>query len=300
MSFFSEHKKDIFFITRDFNKKIISKSNIILSPEFYWAKKVSLNVSFAYEVKKMAPSLFDGILPHGDFEYSVFKLNKNDYIVTAYDMTSIKEKLKQLKIDMDLIEKIYLAQSEFFGNDISIRVNETCGMTSLDNIMIFTCLNFIDSDVHMDDVIKTKKLTQNHIYSKQNIKIAPKQITLLLWIVFLLNFIVILDIVKLHKSNNKIQFQKENFIKDHSLPQTSFQLKSIQNELQIIDKKQVDLRESIYYASKFKLDKTEYFESIIFSKNSLNYKLKTKNRKKEFEKYLSKKDNSSIVIGASL
>ena len=304
MSFFSGEKKDIFFITKNFDKQITATSNLILSPEFYWVKRVSLNVSFAYEVKKMAPSLFDGMLPVGNFEYFVFKLAKNDYIVTAFDMTSIKKNLQSLKIDMNFVEKIYLAQSEFVGNDISLRVNDTCGMTSLDGIMLFTCLNFIDSNVFLDDVIKHKKLTNNYIYSKQfqKVKIEPKQLTLLIWIVLLLNSIFVLDIIKLNKSQNKLSNKKEDFIEKNSLPQTSFQLKSIQEELEVVARTQNDLREDIYYINKFKLDKTESFQKIDFSKNKLSYsvKLKTKARESEFKKYISKKENSTIAIGVDL
>ncbi len=300
MNLFDRQQKETFFITRDFNKKIVSKSNIILSPEFYWAKRVALNVHFSYEVKKMAPSLFDGALPSGDFRYVVFKITKNDYIVIAYDIPSIKEKLKQLGIDIELVDKIYIAQSEFGSDDVSLRVNDTCGMTKLDGVLVYTCLSFIDSDTMVDDAIKNRKLTKNYIYSKQTTSIEPKQLTLVVWIVFLLNSVFVLDIAKLYKSDKQLLSQRENFIKDNTLPRTSFQLKSIQDELQIIDKTQTDLRESIYYMSKFKLNKTESFENITFSKNSLKYKLNTKNRDKEFQKYLSKKAKSTITIGINL
>ncbi len=299
MSFISRHQKETFFITRDFNQKITSKSNIILSPEFYWAKKVALNVHFAYEVKKMAPSLFDGALPSGDFEYTVFKISKNNYIVVAYDILSIKEKLRQLGIKTELIERVYIAQSEFGSDDISLRVNDTCGMTMLDGVLVYTCLSFIDSDIMVEDVIKNRKLTKNYIYSKQITKIEPKQLTLLIWMIFLMSSILVLDIAKLYKSDNQLSTQKEDFIRENSLPQTSYQLKSVQDELQSIDKTQTDLRESIYYVNKFKLNKTEFFENITFSKNSLNYKLKTK-KQKEFKKYLSKEEKSSISVGTSL
>jgi len=72
-----------FFITKNFGKKIDAKSDIILSPEFYWVKKVSLNVKFTNEVKKMAPSIFEGILPNGEFEYRVFRVSDNSYVLVA-------------------------------------------------------------------------------------------------------------------------------------------------------------------------------------------------------------------------
>jgi len=304
LSFFNKHTKETFFIPKNFDKQITSKCNLILSPEFYWAKRVTLKISFAYEVKKLAPSLFDGVLPSGDFKYSAFKLSKDDYIVIAYDMTSIKKTLRQLNIDVDLIEKIYLAQSEFLGKEISLRVNETCGMTSLDGVLVYTCLNFIDTNTYVDDVIKSKKLTNNQIYSKQyqKLNIQPKQLTVLIWIAFLLNAIVVLDTIKIEKIKSKLISQKEDFMEKNALPKTSFQLKSIQDELQIIDTSQSDLRNSINYINQFKLNKTESFKKVSFSKNKLEYSIKLDNdkRKNEFKAYLSKKENSTIIIGTNL
>ncbi len=248
----------------------------------------------------MAPSLFDGTLPSGDYEYTVFKIKKHEYILVAYDISDIKKRLKQLDIDMDLIDKIYLAQSELADENISARVNDTCGISSLDSVLIYTCLEFIQSNLTINDLIKNRKLTSNYIYSKRNTKIEPKQLNLLLWMILLINSILILDSIKLLKSNKQLLSQKENFIQSNNLPQTSFQLKSIQEELQNIEKTQIDLRENIHYISSFKLNKTDSFKNITFSKNSINCSLKTQTQEREFKKYLQKQDKSSINIGLNL
>jgi hypothetical protein len=125
-----------------------------------------------------------------------------------------------------------------------------------------------------------------------------KQLTFLIWIIFLLNAIVTLSIIKTAKKNNNILSQKENFIKQNRLPKTSFQIKSMQNELQSIDNIQSDLRESIYYVSKFKLNSNEFFKRVYYVKNKLNYttKIVLKKRKKEFKKYLKNRPKSDIAM----
>ena len=276
MSFLSGQKKEIFFITKSFNSEIISQSDILLSPEFYWAKRITLNVNFTYEVKKMAPSLFEGILPTGKFEYLVLKLAKNDFIVIAFDISHIKRELKLLDINIDLIDKIYILESELLGIDVASKVDDDFGIISSNGVLVYTPLKFFEPNSNIEKVIKDKKLSKNHIYSKQfrNVKIEPKQLTLLLWIVFLLNSIIILDVIKTEKKIEALISQKEDFIKKNKLPQTSFQIKSMQTELQVIDKTQSDLRESIYYVSKFKLKKDEFFERINYTKNKLDYSVK--------------------------
>lgn len=102
----------------------------MLSPKFYWAKRVELDVRFVYEVKKMAVSIFDGVLPSGDFEYMVFKLGKGDFLLVAYSMSWIKSELEKLGIDMVFVDKIYLLESLLAGKDVSLRVDDDFGIVS--------------------------------------------------------------------------------------------------------------------------------------------------------------------------
>jgi len=252
----------------------------------------------------MAPSLFEGILPSGEFEYIVFKLAKNDFIVTAFDISKIKKELKQLNINLDLVNKIYLLESEFLGVDISLKVDDDFGVVSTNSVIVYAPLKFLDTSNEVSDILKDKKFSKNHIYSKQfqKVKIEPKMLTLLIWIVFLLNSIVILDIIKTQKKRAQLSTQKENFIEENRLPQTSFQIKSMQDELQKIDKIQNDLRESIYHVGRFKLKKSEFFQRLNYFKNKLIYstKINDKKREEEFKKYLKNSPKSTIVIGVDL
>mgnify|MGYP001829238495 CR=1 FL=1 len=48
--------------------------NVMLPPQFYTLKKEALPLRYAYQAKKIAPSLFDGLLEAGGhYEYMVWK-----------------------------------------------------------------------------------------------------------------------------------------------------------------------------------------------------------------------------------
>ncbi len=295
MSFFSGAKNQLLFVTKNFSERLEDKSNIVLSPEFYWVKKVSLNVRFSYEVKKMAPSIFDGILPHGEFEYKVFKLESNEFIIIAYDLQSIIKELQTLGIDMSLVDKIYAVQSEFLHDNITIKVNDKFGLLSYEGILVYSPLRFLDASEikSIEDVFMDKKLSSNYLFSQKfdKIKVNKKELNLVFWIFILLNAIVLLNIAKLQIDKKYLEEQKQIFIKENNTPTNSFQLKSMQNELSKIENPQKALKEGISYVDNFKLKKNEYFDSIKFYKNTLvlSAKLESKNREDEFKKYLSKK-----------
>jgi len=293
----SSKKNPIFFVTKNFDKKLEGKSDIVLSPEFYWAKRVTLNVRFAYQVKKMAPSIFDGILPGDDFEYKVFKLRPHEFIVVAYDIDNIIMELKALGIDISLIDKIYTAQSEFIGKEISLKADEVHGITSNEEIIIYLPLKFLDQSPKLNvvDILQDKKLTSDYIYSKnlKKININDKESNLILWLLVLVVLILFVNVLKIEKYRNLIQKQKKSLIKKYDLPKTNFELKSIQGELSKVEKQQSRLKKVMSYISKFKFSKQEFLNSMHYAKSELKFsvKLSSKKREVEFKNYLTKEFN---------
>ncbi|MBV5278178.1 MAG: hypothetical protein J0647_03945, partial [Campylobacteraceae bacterium] len=140
MSFLTNTQKQKKFITKNFKNTLEEKTDVILSPEFYWTKRLTLNINFSYEIKKMAPSIFDGFLPSGKFDYKVFKLAPHEFIIIAYDLETIKNELSSLGIDLLLVDKIYALQSEFLNDEISLKVDHEFGVASHNDIIVYTPL----------------------------------------------------------------------------------------------------------------------------------------------------------------
>ncbi len=294
MSFFSSKRKDIYFITKNFDKKIDSRCDIVLSPQFYWTKKVNLNTNFSFEVKKMAPSIFDGILPKGDFDYRVFKTNPKEFIILAYDIEHILQELKLLGIDISLVDKIYTIQSELLDKNISLKSDETHGIVSVDGIVVHLPLRFLEeTPKNSIEEILQDRLSSSYIYSK-NLKemgIDKKESNLILSLLILLALVLFVHILKIEKNRNLIAKQKEKMIKRYNLPKTSFEIKSMQAEFTKIDKEQNRLREALSYIGNFTLLNKEFFNSLEYEKShlKLSVRLNSKNRQRVFKDFVSKK-----------
>ena len=294
MSFFSSKKKDLYFITKNFDKKIDSRCDIVLSPQFYWTKRVKLNTNFSYEVKKMAPSIFDGILPKGDFDYRVFKTAIKEFIVIAYDIKHILQELKLLGIDISLIDKIYTIQSEFLDKNISLKSDETHGIVSVDGIIVHLPLRLLEEmpKNSIEEVLK-EGLSSSYIYSKnlKEIGIDKKESNLILSLLILSALVLFVHILNIEKNRNLIAKQKEKMIKKYNLPKTSFEIKSMKAEFSKIDKEQNRLREALSYIGNFTLLNKEFFNSLEYEKShlKLSIRLNNKNRERVFKDFISKK-----------
>jgi len=115
--------------------------NVMLTPQFYTLKKEALPIKYAYQAKKIAPSLFDGLVDEGaEYEYIVFKEKINDeekWVFIAYDIEKITTFLKSKGIELDYVNKIFFAQQALplFLNG-SLSLSEYDALTVIDNTVV--------------------------------------------------------------------------------------------------------------------------------------------------------------------
>ncbi len=84
--------------------------NVMLTPQFYTLKKEELPVKYLYHAKRIAPSLFDGLLEAGGtYEYFVFKEDES-WMFIAYDAERISSFLLSKGIKLEQVSKLFFAQ----------------------------------------------------------------------------------------------------------------------------------------------------------------------------------------------
>jgi hypothetical protein len=110
--------------------------NVMLPPQFYTLKKETLPLQYAYQAKKIAPSLFDGLLEEGkNYEYMVWK-EEEEWIFLAYDLEMITAFLESKGFALEHVAKIFFAQQavEKFEKPLLLGSNET--LVSLDGMIV--------------------------------------------------------------------------------------------------------------------------------------------------------------------
>ena len=116
--------------------KVEESVNIMLSPQFYTLKKEALPVKYAYQAKKIAPSLFEGLLEDkGTYEYAVFK-EEEGWAFVAYDIEQITSFLASKGIAPEKIAKVYFAQEALHAFSSPVALNEREALTVLNDTVV--------------------------------------------------------------------------------------------------------------------------------------------------------------------
>lgn len=84
--------------------------NVMLTPQFYTLKKERLPIKFAYQAKKIAASLFEGMLQEGkSYDYFVFREGEQ-WVFIAYSLEEITEFFQSKGLSPESISKLFFAQ----------------------------------------------------------------------------------------------------------------------------------------------------------------------------------------------
>lgn len=84
--------------------------DIVLTPQFYTMKKESLPVRYEFQAKRIASSVFEGMLEEGkSYEYFVFKQD-DLWVFIAYSLEEIIDFLREKGLDPLLVHKLFFAQ----------------------------------------------------------------------------------------------------------------------------------------------------------------------------------------------
>lgn len=106
--------------------------NVMLPPQFYTLKKEALPLRYAYQAKKIAPSLFDGLLEEGKhYNYMVWREGE-EWVFLAYDMEMISSFLKSKGFSLESVAKIFFIQQAANKFDKPLFLGEGEALVSLD------------------------------------------------------------------------------------------------------------------------------------------------------------------------
>ena len=110
MNFWEDNKKLVLIHRSMPQMEIKQPINVMLTPQFYTLKKEILPIKFAFQAKRIAASLFEGMLPEGrSYEYFVFKEGEY-WVFIAYSLEEITEFFKSKGLSPEFISKLFFVQ----------------------------------------------------------------------------------------------------------------------------------------------------------------------------------------------
>ena len=285
-----DKNREIYFVTKHSKIDKRGKFTLILSPEFYWVKRENLPVKRVYEAKKLAPSIFDGFLPNGNYSYIVYK-DKEAYILIAYDKEQILEDLSKIVEDIEDIEEVRFTQTEFEPKEDCVEVDNQSSLVWIDGVAVFVPRLCADEGRNILDLLKEVKLSKYKVKISQKDLIDAKSLVLYLLPFILLSLSFLIEYAIYKKSIFSLESKREDIIRRYHLPPTSIQLNSIKNSLLNTYKKQKKIRDFIDFASGIDTKKGEFIKSLAvdFKEAFISIKISSPVRKNFIKKYFGKK-----------
>jgi len=265
---YSKKIETIFLESSSESKSIEQNVNIILSPSFYWVKKISLPLKRARDVKKLLPSIFEEILPSGNYSYAVYK--KEDYFLAfAYEDRVILEFIAAKGISAAHISNICFAQTFFDETDLPLRINKERTLVMQDGIvlMVPSSWHIIAKEFYIDDRTFPKQTITlekfNHIVDKKNIYQIG---SLLIFITFLFG----MELFMLQQNRDEILAAKDGLFAKYDLKPTMMQNESVVKRYNALHEQQMKFRSTIATIINLKLGQNEKIESINYEQRSIH------------------------------
>jgi len=258
--------------TKNFNEKINSKVDVILSPQFYWIKKIDIPIKSLKDAKKLSKSLF--------------KLDEN-YIFDAFYLDgkyfayAIKKDLN-LKIPKKYINSIRLAQIELYDYD-SIKIPPHYCIKKINDLLF--CFPFENEGEEITEVLSNIKLS-NYKVNSHKTNMDKEFLILIFLIFFLFNAAVFLQTLKNNDTVIVLENKKNSLIKTYNLPSTTFEMDSIISDLKTRYQKEVKLKKDLEFITHIPLRKDEKAIYLSFTNNK--YKIKI-DSKRNLDFYFKKK-----------
>lgn len=241
----------VIIYTKDFNKKINYPVDVILSPSFYWIKKIDIPIKSLFQAKKIAKNLFD--LEEKEYIFDAIKIG-NKYFAIAIN------KNLDLKIDKKYIKSLRLAQVELYNYEC-INITDKNSLKKIEDILF--CFPK-DENCKKFEEIENIKLS-NYTVSLDTINLDKSSLFLIFASFIFIIVYFLIGIVEYKKNLNSLK-EKEASLSKYNLPLTTFQLDAIYANLKNIDNTQKRIRKDLEIFSKTPLKKNEEYIKLSFNK----------------------------------
>jgi len=130
---FWENSKPLLLVYRQMEQQTLDKTiNVMLPPQFYTLKKETLPIKYHFQVKKIAPSLFEGLIEEKEaHDYFVYK-EGDAWVFIAYNPKEIHSFLESKGIKAEQVAKLFFAQQVSDALDHPVLLGEKNALISID------------------------------------------------------------------------------------------------------------------------------------------------------------------------
>lgn len=256
--------------TRDFKENIKEDVNVILSPQYYWIKKIDIPVKNRREAKKIAKNIFD--LKQDEYYFDAVKIG-NDYYAVA-----IRKDLN-INIDKKYIKSVRIAQTEL---DEFECINLPNGF-SLKKVegMFFCFPGHSDNGVCLYNVLEKISLSDYTFNIFNTLNIDVKNFIKIMTVLIFIFISLIIRNVTYFTENQKI-LKKFEYLKSYGLPLNNYQLNAVLKDYETKYNKIINTKKVLSYINRIPLRPGEYIKEFVLDKNKITLTIHTNKKRDDF------------------
>lgn len=120
--------------------------DLLLSPQFYLMQKKGLDVRFAFEAKRLAPSILEELGAKDDWQFEVYR-EKEEWVFIAYNPEEILEKLRALDLNASQLHQIFFAQQIAEQIQTPLWINDKELLTVVDDVVVALSPNLLPAKI---------------------------------------------------------------------------------------------------------------------------------------------------------
>lgn len=286
---FTKSNHPLLYISNDCQLEEIPKTpyNIVLSPELYWVKKLTLPIKYLYQVKKLLPSIFEESLPQGEYSYHLYK-QESEYIAFAYEDATILQLLASKGCNIALLGEVYFFQSLQNPKAQTLRIQNTT-LLQKESLWITLPDGWVQQSMACEvEEMVFKEPVRLSSYAHL-IDSAVLQKASLFLVLFSLTFF--LQTYLIQRQNDALEEEKQKVFAHYSLKATTMQNQSMLKSYLELHERQMALRSVSAKILSLKLPRNSFISSYEFKAQTLHITFETKNPQ-EIQKLLKQ---SSLV-----
>lgn len=251
--------------------------NVILSPSLYWVKKLTLPMRYAREVKKLLPSIFEDLLPEGNYSYYVYK-HEDAYIAFAYDDREIFSLLENKGLSSNSVAKIFFAQNVLEGITHPIAISQEEALFEKEGIWLSLPRNWVENPQEID--IETLELKHPLTLSTFAHIIDPKIFVRMSAIVLLFTVLFVGESFFIKHQTEAIIEEKNKLFESYDLKATSMQNNAMLKKYTSMHEKQTKIRSVTAQILSLKLPPQSFLKHLELKGENLVAEFATNDAKK--------------------
>lgn len=245
---FTGNSKALILVHRSMEEvKVNENVNVMLTPEFYTLKKEPLPVQYAYQAKRIVPSLFEGLLDESKhYDYMVWKEDEQ-WVCIAYDLEMITVFLEQKGFNLEHIAKLFFAQQSAALFVAPLLLDTDKALLSLEDDIAVIPQNVLGDEIStplvFDNSFTPKKgVTLQSVYGSI---LSVKQTAILASIFISLCVIFLIEGSRYSENSKAIEAQMEELLEAYPSLSSQYTRESIVSKYKTIDTVERKKREII-------------------------------------------------------